>query len=167
MTQKNVSLTQMVIVAAVGLLLVIKPGFAVRTVLIVLAAMLLLNGLIEVLTCLSEKAERDMVKLLGGIVMMLLGVLALLKLRWAEDFFPILCGIGFALGGLNALLSAWRMRRDRTGYFQIPLVFGVILIILAVVLWADPFGAAVSLTRIVGWFLVFTGACGIVMALSK
>ena len=73
MTQKNVSLTQMVIVAAVGLLLVIKPGFAVRTVLIVLAAMLLLNGLIEVLTCLSEKAERDMVKLLGGIVMMLLG----------------------------------------------------------------------------------------------
>ena len=167
MTQKNVSLAQMVIVAAVGLLLAFKPGFAVRTVLVVLAAMLLVNGLIGVLTCLSEKEERDMVKLIGAVVMMLLGGLALLKLRWAEDFFPILCGVGFAAGGLNALLAAYRMRRDRTGYFQIPAVCGAILIILAVVLWIDPFGTAVSLTRVVGWFLVFSGACGIVTALSK
>nr|MBQ6242909.1 DUF308 domain-containing protein [Lachnospiraceae bacterium] len=167
MTQKKISLTQMLIVAAVGLLLVIKPGFAVRTVIIVLAAMLLLNGLIEVLTCLTEKKERDTVKLAGGILTMLLGAGALVKLDWAEAAFPILCGIGFAAGAVNALLAAYRMKRDRSGYFQIPLVLGLILIVLAVLLWTDPFGAAVSVTRVVGWFLLFAGVCGIIAAVSK
>lgn len=59
-----------------------------------------------------------------SLTQMLLGTGALVKLDWAEAAFPILCGIGFAAGAVNALMAVYRRKRDRSGYFQIPLVLG-------------------------------------------
>ena len=167
MNQKTLSMAGMVLMLGIGVLLVIRPGMALHIVVIMMAAMMLLNSLLVVLAYFNEKEERNPVNLATAVLTMVLGVIGLIRPRSLAEMFPLIMGIAFAVSGLSALAGScfdWKMQ---IGLWLPRMILGLVLIGLAVLLILNPFSSALTLTRIIGWFLIFFGGCGLVSAISR
>lgn len=166
MNQKNTSVLAALLTLGIGVFLIIRPGTALRTVVIILSVMLLINGVLAGLAYFNERPSRQEVTLLAAALAVLLGVFGLLRPATFVSLFPIMCGVGFVLGGLGGLAAAYKEQGLDTGISLLRFLVCGLLIALGVVMFINPFSSAVTMTRVLGWFLAVSGGLGLLAQLT-
>ena len=167
MNQKNMGALGALLLLFMGIFLIIRPGTALRTVVIFLSVILLINGVIMGLAYFNERESRLSMNLAGACVAILFGVVGLLRPNTIVSIFPIICGVGFVLGGLGGLAGAYQERQKDAGTGLLRVLVAALLIVIGVVMFINPFSSALTMTRVTGWFLAISGGFGVLLAMTK
>ena len=98
-----------------------------------------------------------------GIAMVVLGVLALASTPVAGIVSTVLLGLALLIGGGVALIGIFRS--DSVAEALMMIILATMLLFTGVALLADPVSALVSVTTLLGTFLLLSGVARIVIAL--
>lgn len=106
--------------------------------------------------------KRSSLILVLGILLIIFGVIALIFYFYATVFFVITLGAGMIVGGVFAIVSAFSRKEGRWWL----VVLGILALIFGVLVLYNPFGAALTLTLIVGIWLTIQGIFSIIMGFA-
>jgi uncharacterized membrane protein HdeD (DUF308 family) len=155
-----------VVAVILGTLMLVWPRITIVSAAVFLGAYLLISGGAQVVFAFSMDglAGGRLLLLISGAVSLILAVLAFRHFNDAVTLLAIWSGIGFLLRGVAttaAVISdpglAGRCRN---------IFFGVISIVAGIVVLASPFESLVTLTLVVGIWLIVMGVFEVVTALS-
>ncbi|MBR3383238.1 MAG: DUF308 domain-containing protein [Clostridia bacterium] len=155
-----------VLMLALGIVLLIWPKTALNTIFYVIGAAVALMGLIKVIFFFAQSADRAAMDLVMGVAQIGLGVALIVKVDFFIEFFNVILAILLAYGALLLFAQAVILRRG--AFFALALIFAVITMALAVIIFLDPAGFASFMTQLRGIALIVEGlAMLIVLAKVK
>jgi uncharacterized membrane protein HdeD (DUF308 family) len=101
-----------------------------------------------------------------GIVLVLLGIVALVNVVDATLVTTVLVGFALIVGGIAQLVGAF-MSPGTTGRRVLAAAFGILYIIVGANIVADPLAGAVALTIVVGIWLLIAGVMRLAVAVMQ
>jgi uncharacterized membrane protein HdeD (DUF308 family) len=101
-----------------------------------------------------------------GVVLVVLGLIALLNVVDATLVTTVLVGLALIVGGIAQIVGAF-MQSGTTGRRVLQAVIGVLYIIVGGNLVADPLAGAVALTIVIGIWLLIAGVMRLAAALMQ
>ncbi len=149
---------------AIGLLLLVYPGFTGKAICYLIAAALIAKGAGSILARYRNKALPQPVvfELMGGILTIFLGLFVAVRSEMLISIIPFVVGMFLLVSGITSLQKALEMKRMNYAKWNHGLIFTLIKLGLALVIVMNPFGTAMALTRFIGACLVYDGATGLV-----
>jgi uncharacterized membrane protein HdeD (DUF308 family) len=122
------------------------------------AAMLILGGIMLYISVRKSKKDTPFVMMMiEAIVAMVIGVIMLFFTRQAIEMFAILIGVwAFVMGIMQIVVAIqlWKQLKQN----KIFLFSGLMAIVLGVILFSNPLGTVVFLTRLAGFIALVVGA---------
>lgn len=144
----------------IGLLFLIKPEFALRTMILVAAILALIKGITDIAVYFYLKNKgRDVrfTQLLIGILIILLGILLVFNSYFGIIFIGVIFAFWFAFESI-ATLSSLRFFTVKNGFsFWLLLILSLLSLVMSILLFIRPFYAALGFTIVVGLFFLFQG----------
>ena len=159
-------IVSMLIMIAVGIFLLIRPGDTLTTAVRIFGIALLVLGAVGVVSQLLQKDDRSVISLIISAVEAVVGIIIIASPAFVVSLFPIVVGVIVALYGLSDLITALNMKKADIGSWKLALILAVITIILGVILFANPFKTMSTLVRIIGVVLVYKGVTGLFIRLK-
>jgi uncharacterized membrane protein HdeD (DUF308 family) len=104
--------------------------------------------------------------LVGGIVLILLGIIALGAITFTTYFTVIFLGCLLIAGGVVVIIDAFVFFWEKWGDFFLNVIFGVLYLIVGFSVIQYPASAMVSLTLLLGIFYVVLGIFRMVFSLG-
>lgn len=97
-------------------------------------------GLIKViLFIVNKKGDRKTLNLLMGLLLFAFGLAVVIKPSLFINIFQIITGVILVYGAILMLIHAFKLRKEKGPMFIMSLVFAGITIVLAVIVFIDPF----------------------------
>ena len=156
------SLISSALLAALGVLLLLKPDFATNTLASVLGWILIGVGGILIAVTLLNWEVMGLPELIAGIVAASLGIFIVIRPDFLASAFGVLIGIFLGFLSLSNLLSA--VKQKNAGKIFVPtLVLGFVLLALALVLIFVPMSLSRFLVRSVGVVMILGGLTNLVL----
>ena len=156
------SLISSALLAALGVLLLLKPDFATNTLASVLGWILIGVGGILIAVTLLNWEVMGLPELIVGIVAAAVGIFIVIRPDFLASAFGVLIGIFLGFLSLSNLLSA--VKQKNAGKIFVPtLVLGFVLLALALVLIFVPMSLSRFLVRAVGVVMILGGLTNLVL----
>lgn len=167
MKTKVFNVTKMIILAAAGLLFLIYPSKSLEVAVQLLGAGLILLGIVIGVSYLvkKEKEKKDLVSLIFGCVLIVLGILDIIFRNKVLEVFPAIAGIAVAVGGIAGLVQAVRQKQKGKNWKYLMTV-SVTSILLGAIMFIRGFDRE-TILRVLGAALLYLGAIGVVNALDE
>ena len=162
----NVLLTA-ILTVIIGIILIVSPGTAVRTVFTLLGWILIISGVMSLLTAIlsgnQPVAQGDLVL---GLIQLVAGIVVLMKPGFLMSLCGIVIGFVMVIHGVHGIQGA---REGRAlGYeYKIPLAVGIVTLVLGVIVMINPFATTLTLLRWAGIFLVIDGVSDALVVLYR
>jgi uncharacterized membrane protein HdeD (DUF308 family) len=146
-----------------GLILIIAPGIAIRTIFLVVGWMLLLTGAASLLTALCSKGKPvGQGDLVLGLIQVATGLVVLMRPGFLMSLVGIVLGFIMLLHGVHDIQNAREAKA--LGYdHRLSLVVGIVTGIMGLVIMINPFSTATTLLRVAGLFLLLDGLGDVLM----
>lgn len=148
-----------------GLLAILLPGLILRTVILVFAVYVLLDG--ALLLTIGFRARRSdraaMWQRIKGAASVLAGLAALFLPDVTALVLLIVIAVWAIVTGISELVTAIHLRRERAREWVLGLV-GILTILVGIVLLMRPTEGAAAIIRIVGVYAVVVGLVRIVLS---
>ncbi len=138
-----------------------NPGGNLMAFGFVFAILLILNGVFYL------TVRRGGLLIVAGILDILLGIFMVFNMYVTVVALPYIFAIWFIFDSLFRLLTVGRARAVGTGYFWISLILSILGVIVGVLLLFNPVVAALSLSFLVGFYLMMVGVECVVFAFSR
>ena len=155
------------VMAAVGIVLILKPGEALTGIIRFLGIALLLIGLFGIISFIASPVKGIVagIFLILSILAVLLSLIPLLNPAFIVAIFPFVIGIALAINGGVDFVEALSLRRTN-GVWFVPLVLSLLAVAGGCVIAFNPFGTADLLVRVVGIVLVYNAVVGLFLAVT-
>ncbi len=142
-----------------GIVLVAWPGISALTVCMVLGAICILAGIYELARYFKLGAAGVFFRFdsLFGICSILAGIFLLLHPYGAAKLLPIAAGLFVLSRSIQDIQTAFGMRSAHVASWGAVLAIGLIDLVFAVLLLANPFGGAAALMVFIGIVLIISG----------
>jgi uncharacterized membrane protein HdeD (DUF308 family) len=152
-----ITLVSGVLTVILGVLVLMWPGISILVAAVLFGAYLLMSGCTQVLSAFTQhdSAGGRVLQFISGAASLILAVLAFRHFGDAVLLLGIWIGIGFIFRGVAITVSAISDRGARGRVWQI--ASGVIAVIAGIVVLGWPFTSLVTLTQVVGIWLIITG----------
>ena len=162
MKTKIFNITIMVILAAAGLLFLLYPSKSLSVAVLLLGAGMILLGIVIAVSYLvkKDKEKKDLVSLIFGGVLIVLGVVDIIIQNTVVNIFPTIAGILVAVGGVAGLVMSFRQKNKGKGWKYMATV-SVTSVILGVIMFIRGFDKE-TILRVLGAALMYLGSIGIV-----
>ncbi len=147
------------IYAVLGLVLVIWPGFSADLLCILLGAVLLVCGAVNILGYFSNRdgSMYSSSLLVLGIVLAVVGLWIMGSPNLILTVIPRIIGVLICIHGLTNLGDARTLRVRGYERWLTAFILALVTLVLGVVLVFDPFQAVRTVMRVLGLFLLFDG----------
>ena len=167
MKKKISKIISKLVMAAVGIVLIIKPGEALTGIIRFLGVALLLIGLFGIISFIASPSKGIIAGffLVLSVLAALAALIPLFKPSLIVAIFPFVIGITLAINGIADSIEAVSLR-SITGVWIIPLVLSLLAIVGGCVIAFYPFATMDLLVRIVGAILVYNAVVGLFMAVT-
>ena len=167
MKAKVFNVTKMIILAAAGLLFLLYPSKSLQVAVQLLGAGLILLGIVIGVSYLvkKEKEKKDLVSLISGGVLIVLGILDIIFRDKVLDIFPAIAGLVVAAGGVAGLVQSIREKKKGKNW-KYMLTVSVTSVLLGIIMFIRGFDEE-TILRVLGAALLYLGAIGIVNALDE
>lgn len=141
-----------------GIALIIWPGTALGIIVRVIGAVFALLGIIKIIVFFVNKnKDRKATDLFIGLVQLALGAALIIKPDFFISFFYVVMGIILVYGSVLMFIRAVRLRKQKGPMFVLALIFGFLMLALAVVIFINPAVFANFITVLYGISLVCEG----------
>ncbi|MBQ7146074.1 MAG: DUF308 domain-containing protein [Lachnospiraceae bacterium] len=162
MKTKVLNILAMVILAAAGLFFLLYPSKSLEVVVLLLGVALIILGLVLAISYLvkKDKVQKDLVSLIAGTVMVLLGVFDIIFRKSVVDIFPTVAGIVVAAGGIAGIVQSLRSKNAKKDW-KLLLAVSLTTIAMGIIMFIRKFDEE-AILRVMGTALLYLGAVGIV-----
>lgn len=106
-------------------------------------------------------------RVVAGVVNILIGVFLFFNIYWAALALPFVFAIWFIVDSVLRLLTVGFARALGSGFFWFQLIISILGIIVGVLLLYNPISAALTISFLVGFYLLMAGIESIVYAFSR
>ena len=163
MKTKVLNIFAMVVLVAAGLFFLLYPSKSLQVVVLLLGVALIILGLILAISYLvkKEKEQKDLVSMIAGTVLVLLGVLDIIFRDFVVSIFPTVAGFAVAAGGIAGIVQAVRGKKNNRRDWKFLLAVSATSIALGVIIFIRKFDEE-AILRVMGTALLYLGAVGIV-----
>ncbi len=143
-----------------GLILLIRPMTVGTVISYVVGICALLFGAVRIFTFWQQKEEVGYFKieLLAGVAFLVAGICILARPDILLSIFPLMLGILIIVDGAVTVNHALKLRIWPNNTWKAMLASGLLIILLGIVLIANPFGSALLMMRFLGAGLLIDGA---------
>lgn len=152
---------------ALGLLLLLKPEYASRTLGFVVGGLLLARALPMMISAIREPdpmIKRRAMASRGFMILMAIFVIA------GSDFIisiiPFIVGLILFSSGISAIQNGIYLKRAGYPKYGSTILFAVVRVLLAAVIMFNPFGTALAMVRFIGACLLWDALTGAVTAVQ-
>ncbi|NLW77947.1 MAG: hypothetical protein GXY32_00850 [Ruminococcaceae bacterium] len=146
----------------VSLISFYNPGGDLTALAFVFAILAVLNGIRLIMG-----RRGSVLRLVAGILNIIIGVFLILNIYIAAAALPLVFAIWFIVESLFRLLTVGATRAMGTGYFVFSIIINILGIVLGILLLFNPITAALTLSFLVGFYLMLAGIECIVLAFAK
>jgi uncharacterized membrane protein HdeD (DUF308 family) len=155
-----------IILCLLGVVVLLSPAAAGETVVLVVAAVLVVTGIAQVIQGLRSGGwSASPAAILFGAAVAVLGVMVWLNPAIGSGFLTVLLILFFVANGLWKVSTAWRYRGSR-GWVWL-LLSGLVSLVFVYLLWMQwPLSGAWAIGVLVGIDLVLTGLSMVVLSLA-
>ena len=162
-----VSILKALVVVLAGVILLVNPGGSLRTAVKVFGAGVLAYGIFTSVSQLLSRDERQPGALTAGLTAAAVGAVVLIAPGFVSGSFSVLAGLVVMIGGVKRFTDALALRAANERSWVLALVLAVVCIALGVLILANPFGAALSVVKLVGIVGIYYGLTALVRLLRK
>lgn len=150
-----------------GVILIMWPDEFMRTSCYMLAAMLIIVGVISLINYLRKDISGILYRydLVVGLSAVLGGILVIIKVDQLISLIPVVLGFLVTISGILKMQNSVDMLRLGQGTWYVAFCMAVLNIIFGIVLLIDPFGTEL-LVSLLGAALIFSGATDLYVTIS-
>jgi uncharacterized membrane protein HdeD (DUF308 family) len=150
-----------------GVVAILWPGLTLLTLVLLFGAYAFVDGVFAIASGIrgDEMGDRNFLLILGGIVGLLLGIVAVM---WPGITALILLSIIAAwavLTGLAEIAAAVRLRNEMRREWVMALN-GVLSLAFGLILFAFPGSGALALVWVIGWYAIISGVILLVLSVQ-
>lgn len=152
---------------ALGVILILWPNEVMRTSCYMLAAMLIIVGVISLINYLRKDISGILYRydLVVGLSAILGGILVIIKVDQLLSLIPVVLGFLVTISGILKMQNSVDMLRLRQGTWYVAFCMAILNIIFGIVLLIDPFGREL-LVNLLGAALIFSGITDLYVTIS-
>lgn len=168
MAKKMGSYISLVVMFALGLILVLNPGWVMHTGIRLVGVALIIFGLGAIFTNLMQHDFKltNTAGLLGNVVIAVIGIILFFNAGAVTHLFNVLFGAIIILHGVSLLLSAIEVKQDHGGSLA-PIIIAAVIVIFGVLILLRVFRVEIMMLRVAGIVMLFNAALGLWVALKK
>lgn len=151
------SMTSAIILVVLGIVFYLRPTIPVSTVGYIAGGIIFLSGIALIINYFATPGIKKFMgfDLINGALTALLGILVIVNPISFTLIVTLFIGIWLIISGLFKLISAIKLKKYNEDYWLLILVMGLIVIFCGILLVVNPFDTTMTLTRLVGIFLIF------------
>ncbi len=148
--EKNM-LFSTIVTLILGIVLAYSPEGSIKVITGIIAILFLLIGVLQLVDYFKQSREEKMMSLslILGILLSSIGIFLFVNLESLANFVTILIGIAILIKSLFKLQFAFNIKDISDKWFY-NLIVGIVGILLAILLLANPFHSAALFLRIIG-----------------
>lgn len=152
-----------VLTIVLGIMLIVAPGTAVRTIFTVVGWLLLISGAASLLTALFSKGQPvGQGDLVLGLIQVATGLVVLLRPGFLMSLVGIVVGFVLLIHGIHDIQNARESKA--LGYsWKFAIGAGILTVLMGIVVMVNPFSTAATLLRLAGIFLLVDGVGDLLM----
>lgn len=152
---------------ALGVILILWPNEVMRTSCYMLAAMLIIVGVISLINYLRKDISGILYRydLVVGLSAILGGILVIIKVDQLLSLIPVVLGFLVTISGILKMQNSVDMLRLGQGTWYVAFCMAILNIIFGIVLLIDPFGREL-LVNLLGAALIFSGITDLYVTIS-
>ncbi|WP_125768811.1 HdeD family acid-resistance protein [Lapidilactobacillus wuchangensis] len=142
-----------------GLLVAIKPNLMINLVIKLSAGFLLVMGIINFVSGIREKNSGESMNggMIVGIIEAVAAIFVWIFARALLNMIPFVLGIILLVHGINFLIQVHGHRKYVNVSTLPSYIYGILILIAAIVMIVNPFSSVIILFRVFGWLLVVMG----------
>lgn len=149
---------------AVGVALVINPGFATVSICLLIGWLLLVSGAVSIFLYLRGRRRNfGLGSMVLGVVELALGIFIVLRPEAVAEFLFILFAAILLVHGAVDVRDALAVRRYGDESWRVPAVLGGISILLGLLVLWNPFASASFVMTVIGLALIYDGVSDILI----
>jgi uncharacterized membrane protein HdeD (DUF308 family) len=156
---KTNSLVTALLYTALGVILLAKPDLSISLLCMVLGAILLICGVVDVILFLAHRdgSLYSGFHLVAGVILGALGIWIMTQPVLIVSIIPRIIGILICIHGVCDIADAVTLQRGKFQRWGTALILALLTLLLGVILVVRPFGVLTTAVRIIGAFLLFDG----------
>ncbi len=161
-----ISMSVNVLDIAIGLLFILVTELATKTNVLILGALVLVHGIFCIIRYLYDGLGVKVfaADLVLGVASVILGIFTMLNPFNALKSLGILFGIWLLMLGLELVYYAYRFFKKEEEIYPLIAIISLLIIVMGVLAMFNPFQTFMLITRLVGLFLICSGAFGIMVS---
>jgi len=154
-----------VIAIAFGIIAFLLPGLTLGALILLFAAYAIVDGVSHVITGIRQRSgdRPDGLMILGGIVGIAVGVIAVILPGVTALFLLALIGAWAIVTGAAEIVAAYRLRKAISGEWLLALQ-GIISIAFGVYVWLFPGAGALAVVWLIAAFAIASGVILLMLA---
>lgn len=156
-----------IILALLGIAMLVWPDNALKVLCVVVGGLVAVMGFIKFAFFLANnKAVRKTSDLIIGIIQIALGIALIIASDFFISLFFVVAGIILVYGALLMFIRAFQLLKVKGWLFALSLIFAVVTLAFAVIIFINPIQFAEFVTRIQGAALIIEGI-GMIIVLKN
>jgi len=152
---------------ALGVILILQPKATMTTICYVLAALLILVGVVSLINYMRKDISGNMYRydLVVGLSAILGGILVIIKVEQLTALVPVVLGFLVTISGILKMQNSIDMLRLKHQTWYVAFALAIINIVYGIILLINPFSAE-TLIICIGCGLVYSGATDLYVTIS-
>lgn len=163
-TLKSNSFLLSILMTVYGILLVIWPQINADLLAYIIAAAIIIVGIVFVIQYIKKDVVKDFYKkeLVTGLAAISIGVIFFLNVGIVESIIPFVLGIFVLINGIGKVQNAFDLLRIKSNNWKVVMIMAIINVVFGAFLIAQPLWLVGMLFRLIGIALVYCGVSNIV-----
>lgn len=153
------SLVTNILLLIVGLVLLLQPGESLNLLCRILGAIIMVAGIVEIVIGINGRATFTGTANIGfGAIITILGLMIVTRPDMLVSLLPFVAGVVITVNAVTSLIKSCQLISGRDKYWWVGILFSIVGIGFGLLLFFRSYEAAEFTARIVGLFLIYTGA---------
>lgn len=153
-----------ILLLILSLFLIIKPAASLNFIITLLGCIAILDGIIHIISYISSSSEMKVYsfELVQGVLSALLGFVFVYNPELIVSFLPFIVGTWIIIEGIIKFQFSFNLRATGTDNWLMILLLSIISIIFGFIIIFNPFGTALTITALIGIFLLISQLLNII-----
>ena len=151
-----------IVMVLFGVILMLKPSVALDSALKLVGMVLISSGLYSLIKYIASSYKIFLFELIGGILSIVLGILAIIKPFEIVSLIVILVGIWLLISSIVKFAFAIEFRKLKNNSWRFDLVVAFLIFVLSILLLINPFNGYIILSTYAAIMIIIYSSMDII-----
>jgi len=138
----------------VGLIIFIKPDTTIKSITIIIGILLIIMGSGPIIDIIRSENKKISFSIAPSIILYIIAFVLFFSPEILVSIIPIIIGIALIMSSAFKLQNIYNLKKISNIFNIWTLIITIFILILGLLLIINPFGGAVTITKMIGLFLM-------------